>query len=96
MIGTQLKLVAPHPPQKAKGWGTDIFLRRSLFRISAGTAGTLGQPALSVVERARPYFFSAAAIAVAPSLLNSVIISSGSGKTMVVFFSTPISVSVCR
>jgi hypothetical protein len=29
-------------------------------------------------------------------LLNSVIISMGSGKTMVVFFSTPISVSVCR
>jgi len=29
-------------------------------------------------------------MAVAPSLLNSVIISSGSGKTMVVFFSTPI------
>ena len=43
------------------------------------------------------YGFSAAlAGANEPILLNSVIISIGSGKTMVVFFSTPISARVCR
>jgi len=44
------------------------------------------------------YCFSGVAVPGAgiPSLFNSVIISSGSGKTMVVFFSTPISARVCK
>ena len=42
------------------------------------------------------YGFSAGGVPSDPILFNSVSNSIGSGNTMVVFFSTPISVSVCR
>ena len=92
MNRVRVRFVVSHPfaRKNAKGWGTEILF------------GALAVPHFR--RNSYSYFFSTAAVGVAPSfavadalsLLNSVIISRGSGKTMVVFFSTPISVSVCR
>ena len=59
------------------------------------------RPALAIQTRAAlldslPCYLSSAVLLNEVILFNSVSISSGSGKMIVVFFSTPISVSVCR